>query len=217
MPIRPDQKLFIALIGFGVAVLFAKLPFWIFNDEVLHNTGTFLASGKTILLGMVGGYLGVELAKWRLGITIKTGDWFAVPVAAGMAVGRLGCLASGCCYGAATDLPWGMIFSAAGPIARHPVQIYESIFHAEAAGVLYWLLARGRFRNQLIKLYLIAYFVFRFLTEFIRPEIQWWGGLTAYQWAITILIPLFALLWWRDAGAVARMPSYEPDTTSDGS
>ena len=65
---------------------------------------------------------------------------------------------------------------------------------------------RGLFQGQLIKLYFIAYFVYRFLTEFIRPEPRWFLNLTGYQWATLALIPVFALLWYHDARA-ARMIS----------
>ena len=72
------------------------------------------------------------------------------------------------------------------------------LFHLTMALVLYVLLINGRLQNQLIKLYFISYFAFRFATEFIRPEIGWTFGLSAYQWAIVILIPIFVLLWIRD-------------------
>lgn len=193
-----NQKLFICLIAFGVAVVFAKLPFVIFADSQLHNAGALFLSGKTILLGMVGGYVGVELAKWRLGITKKTGDQFAVPVAVGIGVGRLGCFASGCCYGIGTEMPWGVVFQSVDMLPRHPTQIYELLFHLTMAAALYVLLINGRLQNQLIKLYFISYFVFRFVTEFIRPEIRWTFGLSAYQWAIVILVPIFVILWVRD-------------------
>jgi len=193
-----SHQLFICLIAFGVAVMFAKLPFVIFAESQLHNAGALFLSGKTILLGMVGGYVGVELAKWRLGVTTKTGDQFAVPAAVGIGVGRLGCFFGGCCYGVGTEMPWGIVFSSVDALPRHPTQIYEMLFHLTMAATLYVLLINGRLQNQLIKLYFISYFVYRFLTEFIRPEIQWTFGLSAYQWAIVILIPIFAALWVRD-------------------
>ena len=52
------------------------------------------------MCGIVGGYFGVELAKWTLDVRIKTGDTFAVPVAVGVAIGRVACFVGGCCYGA---------------------------------------------------------------------------------------------------------------------
>lgn len=193
-----EQKLFIGLVAFGVAVVFAKLPFLIFNENQLHNAGPLLLSGKTILLGLVGGYVGVELAKWRIGVTTKTGDQFAVPVAVGIGVGRWGCFFGGCCYGVPTSVPWGVVFGTVDMLPRHPTQIYESLFHLTMAGVMYGLLMSGRLRGQLIKLYFISYFGFRFLTELIRTEIPWAWGLTAYQWAIVVLIPIFVALWIRD-------------------
>ena len=54
------------------------------------------------------------------------------------------------------------------------------------------------FRGRLIKLYILSYLVYRFFTELIRPEARLAGGLTGYQWATLVLIPLFAWLWWCD-------------------
>ena len=62
------------------------------------------ADGKTILCGIVGGYFGVEVAKWTLDVRVKTGDTFALPLALAMAVGRWGCFFNGCCYGVVTTL-----------------------------------------------------------------------------------------------------------------
>ena len=129
-------------------------------------------SGKTILFGLVGWYFAVELVKWRMGIKVKTGDSFAVPVAGSIAVGRLSCFAGGCCYGTPTQLPWGVIFSSVDQVPRHPTQLYELAFHLTAALVLATLPRRGVFRNQLIKLYFIGYCGYRFLSEYIRPEVR---------------------------------------------
>jgi phosphatidylglycerol---prolipoprotein diacylglyceryl transferase len=64
--------------------------------------------------------------------------------------------------------------------------------------VLALLQQRGIFRGQLIKLYFIAYFAYRFASECIRPEPRLWLDLTGYQWASLAFIPLFAALWWHD-------------------
>ena len=124
-------------------------------------------------------------------MTIKTGDSFAVPVAAAVAVGRLACFVGGCCFGKPTSLPWGVIFH--DGIPRHPTQLYESAFHASAAVFLAWTERGGCSNIQRIKLYLIAYLIYRFFTEFVRPEPVVALGLTAYQWGALALIPVFAL------------------------
>lgn len=197
-PLPKSERLFVGLVAFSCAAIAAKLPFLLLNDELLHSSGTLLLSGKTILLGLVGGYAGVELAKWRLGIRTKTGDHFVVPVAIGIGVGRLGCFFGGCCYGTPTELSWGVVFPSVDSVARHPTQIYECIFHIGMGFAMYGMFSKGKWRGQLFKLYLLSYFAFRFLTEFIRPEIHWAFGLTAYQWAIAVLAPVFLWLLWLD-------------------
>jgi phosphatidylglycerol---prolipoprotein diacylglyceryl transferase len=70
----------------------------------------YLISGKSIVGGLVGGWIAVEWIKRRLGITVSTGDLFAVPLALGIAVERVGCFMAGLpdqTYGIATTLPWG--------------------------------------------------------------------------------------------------------------
>jgi len=195
------ERVAIGLGAFCGAMIGAKAPFLLADSTRLFSGVAWLSDGKTIMLGLVGGYLGVELAKWAMEIHVKTGDSFAVPAAAAVAVGRLACFAAGCCYGTPTSLPWGVRFE--DGVLRHPTQLYESIFHATAAILLAWLWSRGTLRGHLIKLYILAYLGYRFATEFIRPEPQIWLSLTGYQWAALLLVPLFTYLWLRDSRSPA--------------
>jgi phosphatidylglycerol:prolipoprotein diacylglycerol transferase len=204
LPLTRREKLFIGLGAFCGAMIGAKLPFVLADWDGLVSGAAWFSNGKTILCGLVGGYFGVEVAKWMLGVRTKTGDAFAVPVAAAVGIGRLGCFHAGCCYGTPTSLPWGVVFPNVDSLPRHPTQLYESAFHLTAAVVLYWLLRRGMFRGQLIKLYILSYLVYRFLTEFIRPEARFAGGLTGYQWAALVLVMLFVGLWIRDSNRMPR-------------
>ena len=210
LPVTPREKFFIGLGAFCGAMIGAKLPFVLSDWDGFLSGAAWFANGKTILCGLVGGYFGVELAKWQLGIRIKTGDSFAAPVAAAVGIGRLGCFHAGCCYGTPTRLPWGVVFPSVDSLPRHPTQLYEAAFHLTAAGVLYWLWSRGYFRGQLIKLYILSYLAYRFLTEFIRPEAELAGGLTGYQWAALVLAGLFVWLWIRDARAIRANPALVP-------
>jgi prolipoprotein diacylglyceryltransferase len=156
-----------ALAGAGLG---AKLPF-LFAGE------TLLGDGKTLLSGMAGGYLGVELAKLVAGIREKTGDSFAVPLAGAVAVGRWGCFVNGCC-----GAPWA--------------PIVESAFHGAMALVLWRLEGAAALRTQLLKLYIIAYCVFRFGMEFVRSEPRvLWGTFTPYHLGAVALALLMAALW----------------------
>ena len=204
LTISRGQRLAIGLGAFCGAMLGAKLPFVFADWQGLLSGAAWFSDGKTILCGLVGGYVGVEIAKWIVDVKIKTGDSFAVPVAAAIGIGRLACFVGGCCYGTPTDAPWGVVFRNVDSQPRHPTQLYEAAFHLAAAVVLWRLRATGRFHGQLIKVYFFAYFAYRFSTEFIRPEAELWAGLTGYQWACLALVPVFAALWIRDARPAAQ-------------
>jgi phosphatidylglycerol---prolipoprotein diacylglyceryl transferase len=207
LPLTKQQKWGLAIGAFCGAMLGAKLPFVIADWNGLMSGTAWFSNGKTILCGLVGGYFGVELAKWMLDIRVKTGDSFAVPVAASIGVGRLSCFVAGCCYGTPTDAPWGVVFSTVDSLPRHPTQIYEALFHLAAACLLAWLRRQGLFRGQLIKLYIISYLAYRFSTEFIRPEVRMWQGLTGYQWAALVMIPVFVALWIKDRKLFVPRPA----------
>ena len=198
-----SERLGIGLGAFCGAMIGAKLPFVVSDWDGFLSGAAWFSDGKTIICGLVGGYVGVEAAKWALGISVKTGDSFAVPVAAAIGVGRLACFVGGCCYGTPTNLPWGVVFPSVDSQPRHPTQLYEAAFHLTMAAILWQLQTRGAFRGQLIKLYILSYLAYRFATEFIRPEAQLWYGLTGYQWACLALAPVFAGLWIRDARQLA--------------
>jgi phosphatidylglycerol:prolipoprotein diacylglycerol transferase len=185
------KRLGIALGAFIGGAFGAKLPF-VFDAEQGPLLG-WISDGKTITTGLMGAYLGVEIAKWLLDVRIKTGDTFALPLACAMAVGRWGCFFHGCCHGAATDLPWGRDFG--DGVSRHPTQAYESVFHLTMAVVLWFCLRHGWFRGNQLKLYLITYGIFRFATEYIRPEPEVFAGLTFYQWASVVMIVGLSAQW----------------------
>ena len=177
-----------ALVG---GVFGAKLPFVIWPG--LGPGSAWTADGKTITTGLIGAYLTVELTKLALGVRVKTGDAFALPLALALAVGRWGCFFNGCCYGTTTTLPWGVNFGDGLP--RHPTQLYESLFHLLMAGILLILAARGSIPGHRLKLYLIAYAAYRFTTEFVRPEPSVALGLTFYQWACLVLAAGLSVQW----------------------
>ncbi len=210
LPLAGEARLAIGLGGFCGAMIGAKIPFALGYPGGALSAGAWLSDGKTILTGLTGGYLGVELAKWMLGVRTKTGDSFAAPVALAVAIGRLGCFRAGCCFGKPTDLPWGVTFPLSGGAPCHPTQLYESAFHLACAAVLFALYRDGIWRGNLMKAYLIAYAGYRFFSEFLRPESPIWHGLTGYQLACLPIALGFALLWWRDARQVGQAPSPTP-------
>jgi phosphatidylglycerol:prolipoprotein diacylglycerol transferase len=190
------ERVGIGIGAFCGGMIGAKLPFALADWEGLFTGQAWFDNGKTILFGLVGGYLGVEVAKWSLGVQTKTGDSFAVPVAGAIAVGRIACFSAGCCAGIPTRVPWGVNFG--DGVRRHPTQLYESAFHFLASFGLALLRSKQLLRGQLIKLYILSYLAYRFATEFLRPEPAVAFGLTGYQLAALGIAPLFIALWVRD-------------------
>jgi len=141
-----------------------------------------LISGKTIVGGLVGGLVGVEWIKRRLGVTVATGDLLVSPLVIGIAIGRIGCFLSGLAdqsYGIATGLPWGVNFG--DGIPRHPTQLYEIAFMATLAGVLSAIGDRLTRTGDRFKFFMVGYMTFRLAVEFIKPASRV-GGLSVIQW-----------------------------------
>ena len=134
-----------------------------------------------------GGLLGVLLAMWYFARkTEKTffivADFIAPWVPIGLGLGRLGNFINQELWGRTTDVPWGMVFRDAGPLPRHPSQLYQAALEGVAMFVILWLFARKpRPAASVSGLFLICYGVFRVITEFVRqPDAQL--GYLAFGW-----------------------------------
>lgn len=147
----------------------------------LENPAEFTLAGKTIVGGLLGGLIGVEMVKKLLGETQRTGDLFAAPLALGIGIGRIGCFLMGLedqTHGLPTSLPWGYDYG--DGIRRHPAQLYEMAFCFVLAAVL--LKIRMPVNGDRFKLFMVAYLGWRLLIDFLKPGLAF-GGLTAIQWA----------------------------------
>lgn len=108
-------------------------------EEPLYYYGKPIEIFKVWQGGFV--FYGGLLAAWLAGVFYLKSkneplmvwhDIFAPLVCLGYSLGRLACLASGCCYGKPTDMPWGMVFpkgvEAPAGVSLHPTQLYASIW-----------------------------------------------------------------------------------------
>ena len=185
-----EQMLFVmigAIIGAVIGSYFFNVFFAGF-EEVPHRIRAFDFAGNTVLGGIAGGFIGVELVKKQIGYPHSTGDAFALAIPIGHAIGRIGCLLGGCCFGTPCDLPWGIIYpegsiahltqvmqgmiaeTSSQSLAVHPTPVYEILFNL----ILFWYLFSKRdfykIRGSSFRLYLFAYATFRFLEEFFRGD-----------------------------------------------
>lgn len=175
-----------ALVGSRALGLLEQAPrFHLTWQQILLPGG-----GKTIVGGLLGGWIAVEFTKRLAGIRTRTGDLFAVPLCIAIAIGRIGCLLAGLAddtYGTPTALPWAVDFG--DRIGRHPTQAYEILFLAALAFTLDQWEKRNPPNGAVFRAFLAAYLAWRFLIDFLKPQ-PLISGLNAIQWSC-----LAALAW----------------------
>lgn len=195
---------------------FWDLVYWLFGGALIGGKIGFVIVERDVTLfwhdvryGFVfyGGFLGAALAGWiasrRMKFSfVKLSDYFGVALPIGHAIGRLGCLMAGCCYGAHTDLPWGVPL--AGDPSRHPTQVYEAIANALIALTVARIglprVRDGRWRaGSAFLLYILLYAGARFAIEFLRADDRGFmlAGLSPSQWtALGAVIAATTVIAW---------------------
>jgi prolipoprotein diacylglyceryltransferase len=181
---------------------------YLFEDPQLTwrnlNNPAYLMGGKTIVGALAFGLLTVELVKRYIGLRTSTGDLYAIPLALGIAIGRIGCFLTGLAdntYGNPTHLPWAIDFG--DRTLRHPTQLYEILFLLLLIPLLYVALKKAvvlsqppdarrltpRFRpGDAFKLFMVAYMSFRLLIDFLKPYPRIFLGLGGIQWACLLIL-----------------------------
>ncbi len=180
-----DDMLFYG--GLGV-ILGGRIGYVLF-----YNFGAFLDDPLMIFriwqggMSFHGGLLGVLAGLWYCHRKFGKGYFeivdFAIPmIPLGLGFGRIGNFINGELWGKPTDLPWGMIFPAAGPEPRHPTPLYEALLEGLVLFVIVWIYsARPRPTMATSGVFAIGYGTFRILVEFVRlPDTH--IGYLAFGW-----------------------------------
>ncbi|MDT8440559.1 MAG: prolipoprotein diacylglyceryl transferase [Desulfuromonadales bacterium] len=138
-----------------------------------------------------GGLLGVVVAAvWfcrrRSLPVLLTGDVLVTSATIGLGLGRVGNFINGELWGRVTELPWGVIFPGAGPLPRHPSQLYQAGLEGLVLLVVLYGLHRRRVPAGVVFFsFFLLYGLFRFLVELVRqPDAHLgylWGGATMGQ------------------------------------
>ncbi len=192
-----DDLLFFGVLG---VVLGGRLGYVLF-----YKPGYYAAHPLEILAvwqgGMAfhGGFLGVLVAAWwvarrhRIGWLALT-DFIAPLIPCGLAAGRMGNFINGELWGRASDVPWAMVFPQAGPVPRHPSQLYQFALEGLLLFAMLWLYsARRRPAGAVSGAFLLGYGVFRFAAEYFREPDNFLGllafDLSMGQW---LSLPMIA-------------------------
>lgn len=175
--------LFAALIGAKFAVLVGD---GLWPLQPFHDWYGLLISGRSVVGALLFGFLAAEAAKPLLDYRLPPNDRFAMMLPFSLGIGRIGCLLSGCCLGVAWDGPLAITY--ADGVPRHPAALYEMLFDFAIGFVLIALYRHKLLQGRLFALYLIAYGVFRFISEFWRETAKAFSGFSAYQWMCVALV-----------------------------
>jgi phosphatidylglycerol:prolipoprotein diacylglycerol transferase len=200
-----DDLFFFCVLG---VVLGGRLGYVLF-----YKPGYYVSHPLEILAvwqgGMAfhGGFLGVLLAmvyiarKHRIHWLAIT-DFIAPLVPPALAAGRIGNFINGELWGRTTDLAWGMVFRGAGPLPRHPSQLYQFALEGVLLFVILWLYsAKPRPAGAVSAMFLIGYGVLRFSAEFFREPDDFLGllafNLSMGQWlSLPMILAGIAMLAW---------------------
>ena len=184
--IPESNRALIMIGGAAGAFLFSRIIGALENPSVFfHSQSPFMYfyANKTIVGGLLGGLLGVEIIKKFIHEKRSSGDLFTYPLILAMMIGRIGCFTMGVhedTYGNVTGSIFGMDLG--DGLKRHPVCLYEIVFL-----FCLWITIRlieNKFKlksGYRFRFFMIAYMTFRILIDFIKPELKYFYGLGTIQ------------------------------------
>jgi len=163
-----------ALVGAKALLLLSD---W---EHYQHDPWSLVKSGGVFYGGLIAAtatciwfFYKHKLKTWQMA------DILAPSLALGHAIGRLGCLSAGCCYGKPTLSAWGITFrneyaqqivGVPLGVALHPTQLYDAVAEFTIFIVLLFLAGRRRFDGQIFWTWVALYSVARFIIEFYRGD-----------------------------------------------
>lgn len=170
--ITPDQFVDASMIGLLLGIVGARLVFilqdWGYYSANPAKLWTLQFEGITSFGGIIFGALGMWIWSLRKKVAlIKVLDTSGGPFLLAHAVGRIGCLLNGCCFGTACTVPWGIPIKGHTGLF-HPAQAYDTLMNIAAFFVLVAIEKRGLKSGQSFGLFLILHGLTRFIYEFWR-------------------------------------------------
>lgn len=206
----PESATDAALAGVLGGLAGAKL-LWTFEHAGEAPVMSMLLSrgGMSWFGGLLGGVAAGLFVMWRRRLPIVATLAAATPaLAAGHALGRIGCFLVGDDYGRPSDLPWAVAFPEGLPptvVPVHPTQLYE----AAALVLVTWALLRWRQRGVadavVLGRYLVLAGALRFAIEFIRVNVRVLGPLTvAHLVSLALVVAGVAVLARAGSGSPTR-------------
>jgi len=199
-----DDLFFYATLGI---ILGGRLGYAVFYAPELlthpQNLVKLWEGGMSFHGGLIGTVIAIAWVSWQGHLKfLRVCDYIAPCVPFGLFFGRCANFVNGELWGRMTtsDVPWAMVFPGAGPMPRHPSQLYEAALEGLVLGavllVLFWKTSARWRPGLIVGVFTLGYAVSRFTVEFFRePDAQLQdfahrSGLSMGQW---LTLPMMAL------------------------
>ena len=168
--------------------------------------------------GLIGVLIAMVVFARSAGLdTLRVFDVICAAQPIGQGLGRIANFINGELWGRPTTLPWGIAFPSAGPLPRHPSQIYEALLE----GLLLFLVLRWAThgagllnrRGVVAGIYAVGYSIARIAVEQVRePDTylpQYPFGLTMGMMLSTPMLLIGLWLIWRGMREPIPAPNHE--------
>ncbi len=174
-PIKPEaleDLIFYASMG---VILGGRVGYVIF-----YNFSQFIADPLMLFkvweggMSFHGGLLGVAFAMWLSArknqcTMLALTDFITPVVPVGLFAGRIGNFINAELWGGTTDVYWSFVFPGAGPLPRHPSQLYEAALEGLVLFLVLWVYSNKKRPYRAVSgLFALLYGIFRFIVEFYR-------------------------------------------------
>lgn len=192
-PISDENRLWIMLGAMLGALIGSRVVAVLETPAVLnHLSFSLVYQSKTIVGGLLGGLFGVEIIKKIIGVNVASGDIYVVPILVALFIGRIGCFSMGIdepTYGVPTALFTGMDLG--DGIMRHPIMLYEMLYLIVLFCLFRALKNKNLINGDRFKLFMVLYFLFRFLIEFIKPYQSLFLNLSSIHWSAILIFAYY--------------------------
>lgn len=182
-----------ARVGYMV---FYALPELVADPLSLFRVGE---GGMSFHGGLAGILFAGNLLSRRINVPmLRLADLVAVGAPVGIFFGRVANFINGELWGRVTEAPWGMVFPGAGPLPRHPSQLYEALLEGVLLFVVMLAIARRKRPDGYVTGWLLMlYGIMRFLVEFVRePDAHLGAVLGPLSMGQLLTVPVFAVGVW---------------------
>jgi phosphatidylglycerol:prolipoprotein diacylglycerol transferase len=179
---------------FVAAWIGAKLLFTLTSLNLLLEPTFWIGGGFVFYGGLLFGLGFIVLFHFFIKKLSPIVLWaIAVATTYGHAIGRVGCLLAGCCYGKETDWWWGIFLHEHN---RHPTQGLEAL---ALLGLGAYLQLSKKPKLTLLSFYFVGYGIIRLFIEALRGDMLRgsWGPMTPSQWISLGLILLGSVTYFR--------------------